>query len=168
MNHTDYRIYTAGPITREHYGAVSPTTGCTNDHTHKQLMTQWYGLTPLTGHHWRNGAKCPHHAANKQCRDPDCYGSTSTLWDHARAWRDTDHTKVITLEPWGNPFTSTPEYQKLRNELDPLNVHITYEGRSPYGASYILFLKTQTTPLQGINPRLGGRLGWAVHGVVAK
>ena len=144
---TSPRIYAAGPITRQHYGAV--TTGGTDDRIHKQLMTQWYGLTPMTGPSWRRGARCPHHVIGKRCTEHRCV-PTRTLWDHARAWRDTDGIKVITLEPWGDPFQSADDYQTLQTQLAALNINITYEGRSPYGASYVLFLKARTAPLQGI------------------
>lgn len=143
------RIYRGGPISRLHYGAVSPATGCTDHRTHRRLMADWYGLTPLTGWHWWTGAACPHRAVSRRCPGwPTC--QPLPLWDHPRAWRDSDGIKTVTLEPWGNPFRTIEAYFDLTEALEPLNAAVAYEGRSPYGASYVLFIKPAAHPLQGL------------------
>jgi len=142
---TTATIYRHGPISRLHYGACIDGN-FTDDRAHKQLMRDWYGLTPMTGHSWRYGAQCPHHVVGRRC---ELHYNLPAIWDHPRAWRDSDGIKVVTLEPWGNPFASVEEYARLEAECQDFGINIRFEGRSPYGASYILFLKRAGVPLQG-------------------
>ena len=147
-------------MSRRFYGATETGDG-TNDRTWKKLMPDWYGLPPLRGDGWIWGARCPHQIVGKRCPSDgmDCGGRLlSRLWDHARAWRDSDGIKVVTLEPWGNPFTSGAEYEKLLDGLAEHGVRVAFEGRSPYGASYVLFLKRRDATFCGV-PVEGTRWG---------
>ncbi|MBS4103885.1 hypothetical protein [Tsukamurella paurometabola] len=147
-----------GPLRRRHYGAPA-ATGNTDDAVWKQLMDEWYGLKPVRGDNWLLWAACPHRLIGKRCR---CGGlpwqtTYSDVWDHARAWRNGDGTLVITLEPWGNPFDQTAQFVDLERDLTELGITTAFEGRSPYGASYILFLIAADSPWGRVFERTPGR-----------
>lgn len=149
------KILSTGPIDRPHYAAS--VSGCTDDALWKRLMLEWYGLTPARGLAWLTWAWCPHRLAGRRCSGDRCTddgGRPRTwrdrfqpIWDHARAWRTADGELVLTLEPYGNPFDVAPEYAAMVAELDALGVVAGFEGRSPYGASYIVFVAHKDTDL---------------------
>lgn len=131
-----------GPMDRPRYGATG--AGYTNDAVWKKLMRDWYGLRPVAGDGWM--AYCPHRLIGKRCNGYNRYGgppcvwmtlNRPVVWDHARAWRDRAGVMVITLEPYGSPR----QLGELERDLSAMGVVSYFEGRSPYGASYILFLK---------------------------
>jgi hypothetical protein len=137
---------TTGPIDRPHYAAS--TSGSTDDGEWKRLMRDWYGLIPARS--WFRLPSCPHPLVRKHCQrgtgicpwQPSRY---RPLWDHCRYWRDPDSATVITLEPWCNPFDVTDIYFEMERTLDILGIVTCFEGRSPYGASFILFLMAADT-----------------------
>ena len=139
-------VYFNTPVPRRYYGATA--TGGTDDRVWKRLMREWYGLTPCRGDAWETWARCPHHVGSgrcpRNCREWE--SSHRPLWDHARAWRDLDGNVVITLEPWGDPFHEAEAYARLTAELDAHGIRVGFEGRSPYGASYLLALKRRRAP----------------------
>lgn len=144
-----------GPVSRPYYAAT--VTGSTDDDLWKQLMFDWYGLRPLRDYGWLRSAHCPRRLAAPEgthrtgCPDICDWkervlgGSGYPLWDHARAWRNPDNDLVITLEPYGNPFDLVEDFTHLKAALDDLGVVTAFEGRSPYGASFILFLAGAAT-----------------------
>jgi hypothetical protein len=142
------------PIQRPLYAAT--VTGGTDERMWKRLMKQWYGLTPAHGDNWDGWAECPHRLVKQRCESSTSGGYCRWVregdwhrlpWDHARAWRNSDGELVITLEPWGNPFDIADTFAALKRHLDDLGVAVSFEGRSPYGASYILFLMSADTDL---------------------
>jgi hypothetical protein len=145
----------SGPINRLHYGAIH--TGYGTDHDiWQKLMWDWYGLKPESDDGWRRGAWDLEWLAEPSCELPEIgVHYPSPVWDHARAWRDRDGEKVVTLEPYGNPFEthSSAMFADLRSLCEARGIDISFEGRSPYGASYILFLKRAETPLLGLPGR---------------
>lgn len=151
-------IYDLAPVPRMHYAASE--NGCTDTPTHRRLMREWYELTPVRGTAWWEWARCPHRLAGVRCptRDPmNCalvvpYRMCG-IWDHGRAWRDVRGDLVVTLEPWGNPFDRTDEFAELERELQGLDIATAFEGRSPYGASYVLFMAATSTVA-------GARMAW--------
>lgn len=52
---------------------------------------------------------------------------------------------MITLEPYGNPFDAVDIYGEMERNLADLGLITCFEGRSPYGASYILFVMRADT-----------------------
>lgn len=130
---------------RRHYGATADPDG-TDDKEWKRLMFEWYGLLPLDGDKWSTWAYCPHAVGlwkgqrrPAACRENKCkWPIRYPLWDHTRAWRNSDGRVVITAEPYGNPFDSAEDYTRMRSELRAIDAHVVFEGRSPYGASYLL------------------------------
>jgi hypothetical protein len=52
---------------------------------------------------------------------------------------------VVKLEPYGNPLDFPQRFAALETELNALGVVMSFEGRSPYGASYVLFLMSEGT-----------------------
>lgn len=148
-------ILTTGPINRRHYGATTYSMG-TDDSVWKKLMGEWYGLKPVPGDGWLRGSWSLDWVAKRRCALPDCGDSDlhelAPVWDHTRAWRDRDGEKVLTLEPYGNPFETYPaaQFASLRRMCEDRGLDIGFEGRSPYGASYILFLKRADVPLLGL------------------
>ena len=134
-----------GPINRPYYGAS--WTGCIEPELWKKLVFEWYGLTPMPADKWTSGARHPAQVVGKRVPVGD---RSLRLWDHARAWRDSDGVKVVTLEPWGSPFERGPEFEELAGVCVDLGISTVFEGRSPYGASYILFLKRTGSPLRGL------------------
>lgn len=151
-------IYDQAPVPRAHYAAS--VSGCTDDSVHRRLMTEWYGLTPVRGTGWMEWARCPHRLAGVRCPtgDPSNCALTAPyrecgIWDHARAWRDVHGDLVFTLEPWGNPFDRAAEFAEVERELRGLGIATSFEGRSPYGASYVLFIAAASTSI-------GTRMAW--------
>lgn len=149
-------VYDNGPIDRPFY--ASAVTGCTDYALWKRLMHDWYGLTPVRGAGWVNWGMCPHKIVGKRCRDQwgkptsDHYQCEWAIrrdywpaWDHPRAWRNVEGEVVLTSEPWGNPLDFHPMFAALETELDALGIATAFEGRSPYGASCVLFLFSDTT-----------------------
>ncbi|TXI55919.1 hypothetical protein [Mycolicibacter arupensis] len=134
-------LYANAPVRRPFYAATA--SGCTDEAIHKRLMLEWYGLTSVRGSAWYQWAYCPCRLSGKRCVR-ECMSwklrpSIRGIWDHARAWRNADGDLVFTTEPWGNPFDTTDEFASLTAELDELGIVTSFEGRSPYGASYVLF-----------------------------
>ena len=81
-------------------------------------MKDWYGLIPLPGVRWWSAAQCPHRLVRRRCESGYCRwvrdgGWNWPLWDHARAWRNTDGALVISLEPWGSPFDIAGSFADL-------------------------------------------------------
>lgn len=137
-------IYDGGPIDRTHYAAVA--SGSTNDAVWKRLMRQWYGLTPARKN-WSLGANCPHRLVGRRCGVASChwsYTKFSPVWDHARLWTY-EGELVLTLEPYGNPWNMANKFDDLERSLDAMGISTAFEGRSPYGASFILFLAAEST-----------------------
>ncbi|MCB1257809.1 MAG: hypothetical protein KDB26_11925 [Microthrixaceae bacterium] len=155
-------VYTNGAVPRIHYAATE--SGGTEDKPHKKLMREWYGLKPVSGHAWYTWALCPHRLVGMKCesqrgaygRCPIYYSHGYPAYDHPRAWRDGDGNLVITLEPWGNPFAQHDELTTLATDLNGIGVAMAYEGRSPYGASYVLFLANAETRMGAVMTTRGG------------
>jgi hypothetical protein len=110
-------------------------------------MLAWHGLTPAPGRDWPGKAACAHWLTRKGHRGmrENCspWWARVTLWDHARAWLDTDGNRVITLEPYCAPGSEhfAESLAELRARLDPLDVTVLgVDGRSPYGADVVVFL----------------------------
>ncbi|QSM92993.1 hypothetical protein I3U40_18220 [Mycobacteroides abscessus subsp. abscessus] len=144
-------VYERGPIDRLFYGATEDPRGADYG-TWKRLMRDWYGLTPLRGDAWVTRALCAHNLVGKKCPAVSCpivaqFMDRPGLWDHARAWRTHGGELVFTLEPWGNPFDSVDIHAAMERELDAIGVSMAFEGRSPYGSSYVLFLTEANTEL---------------------
>lgn len=139
------------PFPRPHFGAT--VTGGTNTALHKQLMREWYGLNPVRGDGWWDWAVCPHRLTGRKCSDPMKCALTKEhrtgcgVWDHARAWRANGGDLIYTLEPYGNPYDHTEDFAELERDLARIGVVTAFEGRSPYGASYIIFVAHEKTPL---------------------
>jgi hypothetical protein len=149
---TPERVYKFGPIARPYYGATE--SSCTDNTIWRRLMRQWYGLRAVKGWNWREYAYCPHWLIGKRC--PERLGHELCsfkhvrafeypVWDHARAWRDEDGCRVVTLEPFSNPFDQVNDFEHLQGTLTDIGITTSFEGRSPYGASYILFLMAADT-----------------------
>lgn len=149
---TQFEWFTNAPVIRQYYAASH--TGDTDHALHKQFMMEWYGLRP-GGRSWDTwyyratcecwlltGRNC---SIECQYRGRDLYG---LIWDHPRAWRHikTDE-RVLTLEPYGNPFDVYENYLKLEKDMRSKGIAISFEGRSPYGASYVLFLARDDTQI---------------------
>lgn len=145
-------VYYSGPITRRFYAAAADK-GRIDYAVWKRLMREWYGLTPLRGSGWVDRARCAHNLVGKKCQGlSSCpktkacpvalkhLASNGGLWDHARAWRSVDGELVFTVEPWGNPFDHPEAYAALKRDLTELGIESCFEGRSPYGATYIMFM----------------------------
>jgi hypothetical protein len=69
------------------------------------------------------------------------------LWDHARAWTAGDGTRVITLEPYGEPIGKKDAFEELEAVLAPLDIVLAYDHFSPYTADYALFLLPEGSSL---------------------
>lgn len=147
-------MYEYGPVYRQHYAASR--CGGTNAVIHKKLMRQWYGLrAPETDADWYAYA-CPHILTANPPSDGmshRCYAQWfpvyRDIWDHARLWYDSEGTPVITLEPWGSPITHADMLTCFTRELSDIGIVTAFEGRSPYGASYVLFLAGEHTGFGG-------------------
>lgn len=141
------------PFPRLCYAAS--VTGSTNAELHKRLMREWYGLTPARASAYWLWSACPHRLVGKRCTSRDaelCELSMpfrevqgGYLWDHDRAWRNSRGELVYTLEPYGNPFHHADEFREMEAALRSIGVAASVEGRSPYGASYIIFLTDART-----------------------
>lgn len=136
-------------------------SGGTDDDKHKRLMKKWYGLTSMA-HDWTY--PCPYRLLGQHEPETDESGELKTydaewddqdqlchcdsirtlqhtpgfelVWDHVRGWYDSLGRPVITLEPYG-----FPRIEEVESYVAPLErVRVGFEGRSPYGASYVLFL----------------------------
>jgi hypothetical protein len=132
-----------GPMDRLSYGAA--VSGSTDEARWKLFAFEWFGLTPLRGRAWRERAWCAHYVAGVRCTD-ECNIQEHVdmvLWDHARAWRDRSGRVVVTLEPWGNPFGPEHfgQFQRLMDYVAPYGIGVGFEGLSPYGSSYTIFLR---------------------------
>jgi len=156
------QMHVTGPIDRPHYGSAEATAS-TDEAVWKRLTHEWYGLTPVRGMNWCYWAYCPHWIIGKRCptlqrrtgdyiyhdkhhcRNTWRHDHNPLLWDHARAWRNAAGELVITLEPWGNPYDYAPSFHALERDLDALGIVTCFEGRSPYGATYIMFLMADDT-----------------------
>lgn len=142
-------VYDNGPRDRVHYGAV--VTGCTDDRLWKKYMQEWYGLTAVRGDGWFLQPRCIHKLIDKKCLSHTCpvvrkYDSHHVgIWDHARAWKNGSGEKVFTSEPWGDPLDTAQARLEMERELAELGITVSFEGRSPYGASYILFFTDTRT-----------------------
>lgn len=137
------------PLDRQPYGAGA--SGYPDMDVWDSCMLEWYGLTPVRdaeGEYLR--PVCPHilvdendHADMVMCPLLD-----TPFWpvsDHARLWTNEAGERILTLEPWGNPFDMVDKFVALEKELDMLGVATCFEGRSPYGASFVLFLAADNT-----------------------
>lgn len=147
MSDSDTVLYTRPPVPRPYYAATA--SGSADSDVHKKLMLEWYGLTPVRGSAWYSWADCPCRLVSKRCGN-ECSPWTvrdgySGIWDHARAWRNADGELVITMEPWGSPYDAAYVFARLAKELRELGIVTCFEGRSPYGASYILFAFNENT-----------------------
>lgn len=138
-------VYTEGPRDRLHYSAT--VAASTDDAVWKQNMADWYGLFPVRGNAWFMMPFCAHKLVGKKCPGRSgCpvharyHRKRGHLWDHARAWRNRAGELVFTLEPWGDPLKTAVARMEMEKELAEIGVAVSYEGRSPYGASFILFL----------------------------
>lgn len=125
------------------------STGYVDDKLWQRLMFEWYGLTPRRGATWWTWA-CPHRLVGSRRCPYQCFGQWPgnhgvglTFWDHARAWYDSAGSPVITLEPYGDPFHEGGAYARLIAGLDELGIKATFQGWSPYGASYMLMLTSR-------------------------
>ncbi|MFZ2239803.1 MAG: hypothetical protein WAV90_09710 [Gordonia amarae] len=141
-----------GPMSRPDYAASE--SGTTDYAEHKRLMREWYGLLPMPAAGWHASADCAHWLIGKRCPTAplQCglireWMAPNGPWDHARAWRSEDGDRVITLEPWGSPIVDAPALERMMSALRGIDVYSCFEGRSPYGASYVLFLASDKTPL---------------------
>lgn len=143
-------------------GTASEGAG-TDENKHKRLMKKWYGLTPFE-YDWVY--PCPYRLLGEHEPELDEFGEYEgprytgfsdrddqlchcdsvrvykhtpgfqLVWDHARGWNDKFGRPVITLEPYG-----FPKIEEVESFVAPLErIRIGFEGRSPYGASYVLFL----------------------------
>jgi hypothetical protein len=163
-------IFDNGPVNRPYYG--STVTGSTDAKLHKTYMKDWYGLTPLAGDAWRWSAFCAHTLVGKKCEDAKqghrCapLEGLTEIWDHARAWKTEKGERVITLEPWGNAIAQAEMVKHLVSELGKLGIVVAFEGRSPYGASYILFCASRRTNF-GAKMSMYGRMHGALGRPVA-
>lgn len=154
LNTADRRngpVYFNSPIPRRYFGATA--TGGTDQDEWKRLMREWYGLVPCRGYAWHDWAMCPHRVGNGRCPE-NCaewrskhMSGCRAVWDHERAWRDVNGLVVITLEPYGDPFMKeeAETVERLRALVDPMGIEVNFEGRSPYGASYMLALMAKGT-----------------------
>jgi hypothetical protein len=116
-------------------------------------MLEWYGLTPVrdeAGEYLRR--MCPHILVDENAHSDmailTCPLLDTDFWpvsDHPRLWTNEAGERVLTLEPWGNPFEMVDEFAALERELDTIGVATCFEGRSPYGASFVLFLAADDT-----------------------
>lgn len=155
----DVPVLTTAPVSRTHYGAT--ITGCTDDALHKKYMLEWYGLAPVRNSwNWKRWAYCPHRLINgKPCAEGRDDGRCEIvgesypngIWDHARAWRNGDGDLVYTVEPWGNPVLAAEEILDLSQRLEKHGIVMSFEGRSPYGSSYVLFMTS-------VNNRMGTQM----------
>lgn len=126
-------------------------SGTTSESEHKRLMKKWYGLTPMEDD-WTYpclyrlwGLHTPALDIDDVVdEDPFCcchfaghQGISDLVWDHVRGWYTADRhrTPVVTVEPYG-----FPRVREVMDYVAPLGLRVGFEGRSPYGASYVLFL----------------------------
>ncbi len=140
------------PLDRQPYGAGA--SGYPDKDVWDDYMLEWYGLTPVRdedGDYLR--PVCPHLLVDENAH-PDnplecpLNDTNSDFWpviDHARLWTNEAGERVLTVEPWGNPFDMMDKFVALEKELDMLGVATCFEGRSPYGASFVLFLAADNT-----------------------
>lgn len=143
--------YTGGPMVRKYYAATA--TGSLEFETQKRLMREWYMLDTKDTcvSECRQKAQCEHWLATGEAHENGVCLSSRTwlygsLWDHARAWQHVaTGERVLTLEPYGNPFDQHDEFVKLKRDMAAVGVSVSFEGRSPYGASYVLFLAVTST-----------------------
>lgn len=141
-------LYPEAPFPRMYFGATAD--GYTDDTLHKKYAQEWYRLTPLRGDAWRESARCAHRLIGKRCpsKKDNKYAECELMrryeregiWDHARAWRSAYGDLVFTLEPWGSPIWEANRIGKLATELEQLGIAMSFEGRAPYGSSYVLIL----------------------------
>lgn len=138
------------PLDRQPYGAGA--SGYPFMEVWDHYMLEWYGLTPVRdaeGEYPR--PVCPHLLVDEKAHEDSllvCPLLDTDFWpvsDHARLWKNEAGERVLTLEPWGNPFEMVDEFAALERELDTLGVATCFEGRSPYGASFVLFLAAEST-----------------------
>ena len=142
----DEPTYVSGPVDRLTHGASA--SGNTDRELWKQLMWEWYQLRPAPD--WAYGVQCPHRLVGQECTSDDqlCSWDGSRfgpIWDHARMWTNPAGELVLTLEPYGNPFVQAEAFAALERELDELGIATFFEGRSPYGATYVQFLAADDT-----------------------
>lgn len=138
-------IYNHGPVKRLYHGAAEMDA---NDPLHKKYMKEWYFLDPAPGSSWIHSGYCAHHVLGKRCPKSKkingycgiVYPHLWDIWDHCRAWRAENGNRVITLEPWGSPILDAEKIRALQDSLKDIGIDMGFEGRAPYGSSYILFL----------------------------
>lgn len=136
-------------------------------------MRDWFGLTPVPPTR-SDKADCPHWLTTKGHRGAREYCGIWTnshrefmhTWDHARAWTAADRTRVITLEPHGEPMNDVDTLRALEAELKTLDVVLAFDRRSPYGAGYTVFLLPGYGELGRESARLRA-LGWW-HGTMSE
>jgi len=138
------------PLGRQPYGAGAQ--GYPDMDVWDECMLEWFGLTPVRdaeGEYLRS--VCPHHLIDENAHSDnllECPLNDSDFWpviDHARLWTNEAGERVLTVEPWGNPFDMVVKFAALEKELDLLGIATCFEGRSPYGASFVLFLAADNT-----------------------